>query len=227
MTLFKYLLPVIIAMKIILGSAGGRIYGTLAYGTAEMLNRNASALSTVRLDTEIFDQLTGEIRSVTGCGPTSAAMLMSSEKGFEITKDEAVVRAYQKGYYYFAGENFTSGRGVTQENIQSFIRDCGFDSEIDHLWNDSDEMITNKIDSHLNNGNRVIVGHNSFHGFLHYALIYGRTISGGKICYNVADPWGGLDSVWTRNELLEQIKTVYGYDSTTFEGQVKGIQWLI
>ena len=220
-------MPVILTFKIILSGIGGGLYNKMAYGAAEILCINSSSLSTVKLDTGIFDQLTGEIHSVTGCGPTSAAMLMASEKGFSITKDEAVVRAYQKGYYYFAGENFTSGRGVTQENIQSFIRDCGFDSEIDHLWSDTDISITKKIDSHLNNGNLVIVGHNSYHGFLHYALIYGRHIENGEICYNVADPWGGLDSVWTRNELLEQINTVYGYDGTTFEGQVKGIQWLV
>ena len=227
MPYIKYLLPIIIIMKIMLGSSGGGIYNSFVSGSAEILCSNASSMKTVRLETEVFDQLTGEIHSVTGCGPTSAAMLMASEKGFPITKDEAVVRAYQRGYYYYAGENFTSGRGVTQENIQSFIRDCGFDSEIDHLWNDTDHSITNKIDAHLNNGNRVIVGHNSYHGFLHYALIYGRYIDSGKICYNVADPWGGLDSVWTRDELLEQINTVCGYDSSTFEGQVKGIQWLI
>ena len=202
------------------------MFSRLADGAAEILSCNSSALFTVKLDTEIMDQLAGEIRSVTGCGPTSAAMLMRSEKGYEITKDQAVIRAYQNGFYYYAGENFTSGRGVTQENIQGFIRECGFDSGIDHFWNDSDHDMIRKINTHLNNGNRVIVGHYAYHGFLHYALIYGRFTQNGEICYNVADPWGGLDSVWTRSQLLEQINNVKGYDDTTFEGLVKGIQWL-
>ena len=227
MTLFRYLFPIILSLNTVLGSVSGGIFNRLAEGAAEILYLNSSVLSNVKLDTEVMDQLTGNIHSVTGCGPTSAAMLMNSEKGFKITKDEAVVRAYQNGFYYFAGENFTSGRGVTQENIHSFITECGFDSEIDHLWNNSDDEILRKINVHLNNGNRVIVGHNSYHGFLHYALIYGRYIENGQICYNVADPWGGLDSVWTRSQLLEQINTVYGYDGTTFEGLVKGIQWLV
>ena len=227
MTVIKYLMPLILVLKLIFGNISNGIPGRLADGAAAILSVNSSALSSVSLKTNIMNQLDGEIRAVTGCGPTSAAMLLSSEKGFDITKDEAVVRAYQNGFYYFAGENFTSGRGVTQENIQSFIRDCGFDSEIDHLWNDTDHTITQKIDLHLNKGNRVIVGHNSYHGFLHYALIYGRFTENGEIKYNVADPWGGTASVWTRNELLEQINNVYGYDLSTFEGQVKGIQWLI
>lgn len=227
MTFFKYMLPLILTLKLMLSSAGSTLDNRLAEGAASIMLMNAHSLGTVCLDTEVMDQLTGEIRSVTGCGPTSAAMLMHSEKGFEITKDEAVVRAYSNGFYYYAGLNFTSGRGVTQENIQSFIRNCGFDSEIDHLWYDSDDSVTRKIDEHLNSGNRVIVGHYSYHGFLHYALIYGRFAEDGEICYNVADPWGGLDSVWTRAQLLEQVNNVYGYDMSTFEGQVKGIQWLI
>ena len=189
--------------------------------SSEMQNRRE-----IVLDTEIFDQLTGSIYSITGCGPTSAAMLMHSEKGLDITKDQAVVQAYSGGYYYFAGLNFTSGRGVTQENIQGFISSCGYSSQIDHLWNNSDEEILMKLNYHLNENKRVIVGHNSPHGFLHYALVYGKYYENGSCCYKVADPWGGLDSVWSENEMLKYITTVGGEDSTTFEGLVKGIQWL-
>ena len=229
MTLFKYILPVFLSLQIILGNVTGIKFGNIISCTANVLYSTDAISSDVMLDTKILNQRSGSIDAITGCGPTSAAMLLISEKRFDITKDEAVVNAYSKGFYYYAGYNFTSGLGVTQENIQSLIRDFGFDSEIDHMLYDSSEEIIQKIDSQLNKGHRLIVGHLARHGnrFLHYALIYGRHTKNGETFYNIADPWGGLDSEWSRDDLFEKINSVYASGPNSFEGMVKGIQWLV
>lgn len=178
------------------------------------------------LDTVLYDQLTGRNNSLVGCGPTSAAMLLTSEVGLEVSKDDAVELAYAKKYYYSAGYNFTSGFGVIQEDIQSLLREYGCESEIDHLWTDTDGEIIEKIDSLLDQGHRIILGHRKPDWVLHYAVIYGRTGKGDGVRYLVNDPWGGVQWQWTEQELLTRIGNTQGYDATTVQGLVKGIQWI-
>lgn len=227
MIFIKLIVPVLMAIQIMLDINTSADLSHIMPGAVKALS--LTQINTVMLETTIFNQRAGNIDSVTGCGPTSAAMVLVSEKGLQLTKDEAVTTAYNNGFYYYAGVNFTSGVGVTQENIQSFIRYYGFDTEIDHLLTDSDDEIIRKINSHLNEGHRMILGHLARHKnrFLHYAVIYGKYTENGELYYNVADPWGGLESKWSRDDLLEQIDAVYATDSYSFQGMVKGIQWLV
>lgn len=128
----------------------------------------------INLDTYICDQLSGSIYSSSGCGPTSAAMLLSSERDIEISKDDIITTAYDNGFYYDVGVNFTSGRGVTLENIRDLINYYGQEAVIDHLWNYSNDEIVNTINSKLDEGHRIICGHRTFSGSLHYFVIYGK-----------------------------------------------------
>lgn len=182
--------------------------------------------NTVVLETYIFDQLKGEYRSNVGCGPTSAAMLISSETNTYVSKDEAVKTAYNEGYYYLASENFTSGKGVTMENIQKLIQYYGYESEIDHLWNDPEYIVVNKINTHLDDGHRMILGHCTNSGSLHYVVIYGKYFSNNTYYYNIVDPWGGNSYTWDYKKLMDHLNRVQGNDETTFYGLVKGILWL-
>ena len=182
---------------------------------------------TVMLETVIFDQLKGECRSNVGCGPTCTAMLISSETDTYLSKDEAVKTAYNEGFYYSATENFISGRGVVQEDIQKLIQYYGYDSEIDHLWDDPVDVVIEKVNTHLDDGYRIILGHCTNSGALHYVVIYGKYSSGGVCYYDIVDPWGGTTYVWNQFELIDHLEWVNGYDSSTFNGMVKGIQWLI
>ena len=180
----------------------------------------------IELDTYIYNQLGGSIYSYSGCGPTSAAMLLSSEKGMDISKDEIVVNAYDNGFYYDAGINFTSGMGVTLENIQDLVSCYGQDSEIDHLWNNSSEEIIYTINEKLNEGHRLICGHRTFSGTLHYFVIYGKYCEKNCMYYKIVDPWGGTVYIWDQWTLTDRIMSVGGDDETTFEGCVKGLLWL-
>lgn len=182
--------------------------------------------NTIVLETHIFDQLKGEYCSYVGCGPTSAAMLLSSETDTYVSKDEAVKTAYNEGFYYLATENFISGKGVILDDIQKLLNYYGYESEIDHLWNDPDYVIIEKINTHLDDGHRMIIGHCTNGGSLHYAVIYGKYFSNNSCYYNIVDPWGGNVYVWSQNELINHLKWVNGYDDTTFNGLVKGILYL-
>ncbi len=180
----------------------------------------------IELDTYIYNQLGGSIYSSSGCGPTSAAMLLSSEIGMEISKDQAVADAYDQGFYYDAGINFTSGMGVTLENIQDLVSYYGQDSEIDHLWNNSSEDIIYTINEKLNEGHRLICGHRTFSGTLHYIVIYGKYCEKNCMYYKIVDPWGGTVYTWDQWTLSDRIMSVGGDDESTFEGCVKGLLWL-
>lgn len=182
--------------------------------------------NTVVLETYIFDQLKGEHCSNVGCGPTSTAMLISSETDTYLSKDEAVKTAYNEGCYYLASENFTSGKGVTMEDIQKLIQYYGYESEIDHLWNDPEYVVVNKINTHLDDGHRMILGHCTNSGSLHYVVIYGKYFSNNTYYYNIVDPWGGNSYTWDYKELMDHLNRVQGNDGTTFNGLVKGILWL-
>lgn len=227
MSIFRILIPVTVFISAVLGPLQGKNFNKLiACANNALMIQQTIEEKDIDLPTEIYDQLSGEIYSVTGCGPTSAAMVLSAEKAIEITKDEAVTEAYAKGYYYFAGENFTSGRGVTLENIQSFMGEYGVETEIDHLWYDSAAGIVSKVNSKLYAGHRVIIGYYSDHGFLHYSVIYAKEYRNGTNNYKVADPWGGNELTWTEDKLVEVLNKVSGWDASTFEGQVKGILWI-
>ena len=180
----------------------------------------------VKLDTVLYDQLTGRNNSLVGCGPTSAAMLLKSEAGLDVSKDDTVELAYKKKYYYSAGYNFTSGFGVIQEDIQKLLAEYGCERQIDHLWSDTNEQAIEKIDKLLDEGHRIILGHRKPDNVLHYAVIYGRHEKNGVIRYNINDPWGGVKWEWTEQELLSRLQNTWGYDATTVQGLVKGIQWI-
>ena len=53
----------------------------------------------IELDTVIYNQLSGEIRAVKGCGPTCLAMVLASETPTKLTKDEALRTAYENGFF--------------------------------------------------------------------------------------------------------------------------------
>lgn len=181
----------------------------------------------VDLETVVYNQLGGNIYSSSGCGPTCAAMLLSSETDTYISKDKAVITAYDNNYYYDAGVNLTSGQGVTQENIQDLFKIFGYESQIDHLWNNSDNEIIEKINDKISYGHRLIVGHCTTNGSLHYAVIYGKYLCEDVYYYKIADPWQGVTYEWNQYSLLNHLNTANGNDDTTFNGLVKGIQWLV
>ncbi|MBR4622591.1 MAG: hypothetical protein IKO44_03535 [Ruminococcus sp.] len=178
------------------------------------------------LETVLFDQLSGRNVARVGCGPTSVAMILVSEKQLDITKDDAVELAYSRGFYYWAGENFTSGFGATQENMQQLFAAYGFQSTIDHLWEEDDEAVLDKIDTLLSEGHRIMLGHCRADGVLHYAVIFGRRTSSGEISYLINDPQGGFEAQWTAEELLESLHRTNAADGSTVNGLVKGIQWI-
>lgn len=180
----------------------------------------------INLDTYIYDQLSGSIYSSSGCGPTSAAMLLSSERDIGISKDDIITTAYDNGFYYDVGVNFTSGRGVTLENIRDLINYYGQEAVIDHLWNYSNDDIVNTINSKLDEGHRLICGHRTFSGSLHYFVIYGKYRIDDRMYYNIVDPWGGSVYNWDQWTLTDRIISVGGNDDSTFEGCVKGLLWL-
>lgn len=87
-------------------------------------------------------------------------------------------------------------------------------------------MITDKINTHLNDGHRIIIGYCTPNGALHYSVIYGKYKMEDVMYYKVADPWGGAAVEWSEYGLCNRLKWVNGYDESTFNGMVKGIQWL-
>ena len=234
----RFILALIIAIQ---SSLSSLMLGLGFAGSNEKSNNNETEIETsneesqeiyystdtVMHETVIFDQLKGEFRSNAGCGPTCTAMLISSETDTSLSKDEAIRTAYNEGFYYSATENFISGRGVMQEDNQKLIQYYGYDSEIDHLWDDPDDVVIEKVNTHLDDGHRIILGHCTNSGALNYVVIYGKYSSDGVCYYDIVDPWGGTSYVWNQFELIDHLEWVNGNDSSTFNGMVKGIQWLI
>ena len=110
--------------------------------------------------------------------------------------------------------------------MQRFAQFYGYGANIDHLWNDNDEVITNKIDYILQTGHRVVIGYRTTGGALHFAVIYGKSSVEDKVFYKIIDPWGGRLELWSSKELIYCLNSVGSDDEDNIISYVKGILWL-
>ena len=205
-----------------LGTPFGR-YMSVSAHTAEYKNTKD-----VSLDTPVWDQLSGNT-AYYGCGPTCMGMILYSEKGISLTKDDILRAAYDSGNWYNVYQNFsnawTSYAGATLEYVAGYASLYGCEGNYDLLSGLSDEQIIEKINMLLDNGHRIIIGHRKKEsGAHHYAVICGKSVSDGRSVFSVIDPYGGVKYQWSETDLLDRLNAV---DMTNdFTRQVRGIVWL-
>ena len=160
------------------------------YGTYLVKKSKAKTIKGAKLlPTAAVSQIDGKYKGYSACGPAAAAILLNSEKGTELHKDDLIKYSKKKKLNDQGSLTKITG-GMTSPNLIKLIRAYGFDSK--YLY-DRSAKASNIIKNQIDSGKRVIAlvkyseGVRKKKGSAHFIVICGYKYINGKLHFYYAN----------------------------------------
>lgn len=143
-----------------------------------------------------------------GCGPTSLAVLLNSEKGRKTCKDEILKAGYNYGLY-IPGTSYAYcgayGQGGMYINQLYTLANKYYPATLEKP---TKKALAEKLKELIKDGHRIIVGHHQYSTsyshysqFEHYFVVYGYYYKNNVLYFQISDPNHGQRYDWTADYL--------------------------
>lgn len=181
------------------------------YGTYLVKKSKTKAVKGANvLPTSAVSQLDGRYTGWSACGPTTATILLNSEKKANLRKDDLIKTVKKKGLED-QGPITKIGGGVTSPNLIKLINHYGYNAI--NLYQSSVKP-SKIIEKQLDSGRRCLVlvkyssGIMPKKGAAHFVVVCGYRKIGGKLYFYYADPYyssgGGRSILLVSSSLLNR-----------------------